>query len=56
MRNTARVSGEIRSVEKMTSQSVAAVNEITSWTHRRSAQASNLEAKVKDFFARMLAA
>jgi methyl-accepting chemotaxis protein len=56
MRNTARVSGEIRSVEKMTSQSVAAVNEITSWTHRLSAQASNLEAKVKDFFARMLAA
>ena len=55
MRNTARASGEMQSVQNATTQSVAAVNEITGWTARLSDRANDLESKVKEFFARIRA-
>jgi methyl-accepting chemotaxis protein len=54
--NTARTSVEIRSVEKVACQNVTAVGEITAWTARLSASASDLEAKVATFFDRVRAA
>jgi len=55
MRNTARASGEMQSVQNATTQSVTAVNEITGWTARLSDRANDLESKVKEFFARIRA-
>jgi hypothetical protein len=55
MRNTARASGEMQSVQNATKQSVTAVNEITGWTARLSDRACDLESKVKEFFARIRA-
>jgi hypothetical protein len=55
MRNTARASGEMQSVQNSTTQSVTAVNEITGWTARLSDRANDLESKVKEFFARIRA-
>ena len=55
MRNTARASGEMQSVQNSTKQSVTAVNEITGWTARLSDRANDLESKVKEFFARIRA-
>ncbi len=54
--NTERASVEIRSVEQAACQSATAVGEITSWTARLSARASDLETKVATFFDRVRAA
>jgi len=54
--HTARASVEINSVEQAVTRGVAAVDEITTWTARLSARASDLEAKVASFFSRVRAA
>jgi methyl-accepting chemotaxis protein len=54
--NTARASDEIKSVERATNQSAAAIAEIGGWTERLSARAQDLEAKVASFFNRVRAA
>ena len=54
--NTARASGEIKSVEQATNQSAAAIGEIGGWTERLSARAQDLETKVASFFNRVRAA
>jgi len=54
--HTARASAEIDSVDEAVTRSVAAVGDITSWTERLSAHASDLEAKVATFFTRVRAA
>jgi methyl-accepting chemotaxis protein len=54
--NTARVSGEIKSIEQAASHAAAAIEEIGGWTERLSAQARDLEAKVASFFSRVRAA
>jgi methyl-accepting chemotaxis protein len=54
--NTARVSGEIGSVEQAAGRNVAAVGEISGWTARLSTGARNLETKVAAFFASARAA
>ena len=56
MRNTARASGEMQSVQNATKQSMTAVDEITGWTTRLSGRANDLESKVNEFFARIRAA
>jgi methyl-accepting chemotaxis protein len=53
---TARASDEIYSIGQAASRSAAAVNEISGWTERLSSQASELESKVKGFFAQVRAA
>jgi methyl-accepting chemotaxis protein len=54
--NTARASGEIKSVEQAASEAAAALGEISGWTARLSARAQDLEAKVASFFNRVRAA
>jgi methyl-accepting chemotaxis protein len=54
--NTARASGEIKSVEQAASHAAAAIGEISGWTARLSARAQDLEAKVAGFFSRVRAA
>jgi methyl-accepting chemotaxis protein len=54
--HTARASDEINSVDQAVTRSVTAVGEITRWTARLSAGASDLEAKVANFFSRVRAA
>jgi methyl-accepting chemotaxis protein len=54
--NTARASGEIKSVEQAANQAAAAIGEIGGWTDRLSARALDLEAKVASFFNRVRAA
>jgi methyl-accepting chemotaxis protein len=54
--NTARVSGEIKSIEQAASHAAEAIEEIGGWTERLSAQARDLEAKVASFFNRVRAA
>ncbi len=56
MHNTVKASGEIKSVTQATKETVRAVSDISGWTVRLSARASDLETKVKDFFARVRAA
>jgi methyl-accepting chemotaxis protein len=51
--NTAKASDEIRSVERATSQSKTLIGEIAGWTAELSAVASDLDAKVSGFFARV---
>jgi methyl-accepting chemotaxis protein len=53
---TARASAEMRSVDEAVNRSAAAVGEITQWTGRLSARASDLEARVTGFFNRVRAA
>jgi methyl-accepting chemotaxis protein len=55
MRNTARTSAEMQSVQNATKQSLTAVNEIAGWTARLSGGANDLESKLKDFFAHVRA-
>ncbi len=54
--HTARASTEIDSVERAVAKGAAAVDEITQWTGRLSARASDLETKVAGFFSRVRAA
>jgi methyl-accepting chemotaxis protein len=54
--HTAQASAEIGSVEQAVALGAAAVGEITDWTSRLSARASDLEAKVATFFSRVRAA
>jgi methyl-accepting chemotaxis protein len=54
--HTAQASGEIGSVEQAVAKSATAVDEITQWTARLSARASDLETKVASFFSRVRAA
>ena len=54
--HTALASGEIDSVEQAVTKGAAAVDEITQWTARLSARASDLETKVATFFNRVRAA
>jgi len=54
--HTARASVEINTVEQAVTRGVTAVGEITTWTARLSARASDLEAKVASFFSRVRAA
>jgi methyl-accepting chemotaxis protein len=54
--NTAAASVQIRLVEQSARRSAAAVDEITGWTARLSARASDLETKVATFFTRVRAA
>jgi methyl-accepting chemotaxis protein len=54
--HTAQASAEIGSVEQAVALGAAAVGEITDWTARLSARASDLEAKVATFFSRVRAA
>ena len=54
--HTALASGEIDSVEQAVAKSAMAVDEITQWTARLSARASDLETKVATFFSRVRAA
>jgi methyl-accepting chemotaxis protein len=54
--HTARASAEIGSVEQSVALGATAVGDITAWTSRLSSRASDLEAKVKDFFSRVRAA
>jgi methyl-accepting chemotaxis protein len=53
---TARASDEIHSIEQAASRSAAAVSDIAGWTERLSSRASELETKVKGFFAQVRAA
>ena len=54
--HTARASVEINSVDQAVTRGVAAVGEITAWTARLSARASDLENQVATFFTRVRAA
>ncbi len=54
--HTALASGEIDSVEQAVAKSAIAVDEITQWTARLSARASDLETRVATFFSRVRAA
>jgi len=54
--HTARASTEIDSVDEAVTRGVVAVGEITTWTARLSARASDLETKVASFFTRVRAA
>jgi len=54
--HTGRASTEIGSVERAVGKGAAAIDEITQWTARLSARASDLEAKVATFFNRVRAA
>jgi methyl-accepting chemotaxis protein len=54
--HTAQASVEINSVEQTVTRSVAAVDEITTWTARLSSRANDLETKVATFFTRVRAA
>jgi methyl-accepting chemotaxis protein len=54
--HTARASVEINSVDEAVTRGVSAVGDITTWTGRLTARASDLEAKVATFFNRLRAA
>ena len=54
--HTGRASNEIGSVERAVGKGAAAIDDITQWTARLSARASDLEAKVATFFNRVRAA
>ena len=54
--HTARASAEINSVDEAVARGVAAVEQITRWTERLSARATDLETKVATFFKRVRAA
>jgi methyl-accepting chemotaxis protein len=48
--HTAKASAEINSIKDVTAQNAVAIDEISAWTGRLSASASDLEAKVAAFF------
>jgi methyl-accepting chemotaxis protein len=53
--HTAKASAEIDSINEVTAQNVGAIDEITAWTGRLSASASDLESKVAAFFSNVRA-
>ncbi len=54
--HTAQASVEINAVDKAVTRGVRAVDEITTWTGKLSARASDLETKVASFFSRVRSA
>ena len=54
--HTAQASVEINAVDKAVTRGVRAVDEITTWTGKLSARASDLETKVATFFSRVRSA